>query len=142
MQNYINGWYRLRDNLKSKGRYRESDITYILAGRRIKDYSLIFEHKPFHWKPPEVLQYLVKGNFAQITGLLNDIIEFERERYRTGGITDEELKHILSIKNIANFILKKKGIGLIEKQKALRGDYKQKSHWTVNNKLVLSCSVI
>ena len=119
---------------KMDGRVLEEDITWHAPdGKRVIDYGLVFSHEPFSFKIPRILRHLWTSSQNECVKLINELIRYEQKKFKEGGISDEELGYVCSIKNIVHYVMKNRfKTSDIMTRKVVGGDLKDKSHFTVN----------
>ena len=135
---YVKDWtdraYLVRDIMRhNNGRYYPKDITYFMEYRNFVDHSLVYDHGIYRFKPPRILRGLYTHNIEHLKKLINDMITLEQNLYKSGGLNEVELNHMLDIKSLIHWVLKKKYKDMPNglRKKILAGDYKDKTHFTV-----------
>ena len=125
---------RCKEIFKLEGRVVEDDLKYILPnGHHVVDYGLLFDHEPFKFKFPVIFKHLWFSPQNECVKLINELIRYEQKKFKEGGISDEELGYVCSIKNIVHYVMKNRfKTSDIMTRKVVGGDLKDKSHFTVN----------
>lgn len=98
-----------------------------------KDYSLIYDHGLFKFKPGRVLPALWNSSKQVTLNLINDIISFEKTNLSKGVLDKLQYRHMIQLKNLADWVCSKKlgDGGLKERKRIIAGDFKPVSHFTV-----------
>ena len=142
-ETFLSNWIMLknnaRKNLKLSGKVSNRDLKYQMDHWIITDYSLIYDHTIFEFKPPKIYQSLWYSSRDQIIVTMNDLIEYQRRHWKRPEQVDHtQFGHIIIIQNLIDHVLQVKlncnelistlALGK-ERKKILAGDYKRKTHF-------------
>lgn len=132
MKQFLSWWKKRKIELKAWPDYTEEDIKYyVLNGFMIIDYSLVYDHEPFKLSIPQVLSAIATGDTQVAINLLQDITSWEKKKLKDGGASDIELRYVITLKNLANHILRKRGLSIEKRKKIIAGDHNRVTHYGV-----------
>ena len=84
--------------------------------------SLIHDYGVFVYKPPIILRTLYKADRQSVINIVADLINYEKNFLSKGSPDFDQMRHVIYLKNIADWVAKRKGADLDIRRKIIAGD--------------------